>query len=98
VFPNGGGKPVNVRDLMSSVITPACQAKGLVWKGYYSGRCGAGTAVVDLTNGNLAAAQELLRHKHMTTTAQFYKEQTQTALRSGVSALDAALSKRQLTE
>jgi hypothetical protein len=42
--------------------------KKLMWKGLYAGRGGAGTILVDLT-GSLVAAQELLRHKSLTTTA-----------------------------
>jgi hypothetical protein len=47
--------------------------------------------LVDLTNG-LVAAQELLRHKNMNTTAKFYKKQTQNALASGMKLLQAAAS------
>jgi hypothetical protein len=42
--------------------------KKLTWKGLYAGRLGAGTILVNLT-GSLVAAQELLRHKSLTTTA-----------------------------
>jgi hypothetical protein len=53
--------------------------------------------MIGLTGGNYAAAQELLRHKHMTTTLQFYKKQTQEALSDGVKALNAALQPKALT-
>ena len=33
-----------------------------------------GTTIIGRTRGNYAAAQELLRHKHMSTTLQFYKK------------------------
>jgi len=59
----------------------------------YAGRRGAATAIIGLTGGNYAAAQELLRHKHMSTTLQFYKKQTQNALGDGLKALGLAADK-----
>jgi site-specific recombinase XerC len=41
--------------------------------------------------GNLVAAQELLRHKSIVTTGQFYKKLTSTALSAGMSALEGAV-------
>src|SRR5262249_47663859 len=60
MFPNQLGRPMNLRDHYRSVIRPALKAKGLSWKGLYAGRRGCGTALVGLTNGNYAAAQETL--------------------------------------
>jgi hypothetical protein len=51
-----------------------------------------------LTNGNYAAAQELLRHKHMSTTLNFYKKQTESALEAGTQALQDAANRRSLGE
>ena len=43
------------------------------WKGIYSGRRGAATNVIELT-GDIALAQQLLRHKSANTTLTFYKK------------------------
>jgi len=90
VFPNQAGNPVDLKELAKKAIRPTLAAKKIQWKGYYAGRRGAGTALVGLTNGNYAAAQELLRHKNMATTLAFYKRQTESALADGVRALSAA--------
>jgi integrase len=84
-----GGAVTDLRHFCRKVIRPILAEKEVVWKGLYAGRRGAGTALVELT-GNLVAAQELLRHKSLTTTAQFYKKRTQTALASGMKLLEAA--------
>jgi integrase len=94
VFPNERGNPQDLKDLVARIIRPAVQKAGHVWKGLYAGRRGAATAIIGLTNGNFAAAQELLRHKHMSTTLQFYKKQTATALADGLKALGAAAGKK----
>jgi len=96
VFENERGNPQDLKDVVRRTIRPTLAAKGIEWKGLYAGRRGAGTAVIELTGGNAAAAQELLRHKHMSTTLQFYKRQTQTALNEGVRALEAAMRARAL--
>jgi integrase len=95
VFPHERGNPQDLKDTVARTIRPVVQRAGLVWKGLYAGRRGAATAIIGLTNGNYAAAQELLRHKHMSTTLQFYKKQTATALGDGLKALQlVADSKR----
>ena len=94
IFPrvgHHGGDVTDLRHFCRTVIRPILAKKKVVWKGLYAGRRGAGTALVELT-GNLVAAQELLRHKSLTTTAQFYKKRTQTALTSGMKLLEAAAS------
>ena len=64
-------------------------------KAIYAGRRGAGTAIVEATNGNLAIAQALLRHKNQMTTATFYKKAiTPKALVAGVKLLEAAANRR----
>ncbi|HVO81513.1 MAG TPA: tyrosine-type recombinase/integrase [Terriglobales bacterium] len=90
LFSNQAGNPADLKEMVRRVIRPTLQKAGLEWKSLYAGRRGAGTAIIDLTNGNYAAAQELLRHKHMTTTLQFYKKRTESALASGMKALAAA--------
>jgi len=85
-----------MRDLVTRKIRPTLGAKKLHWKSLYAGRRGAGTAIIGLTNGNYAAAQELLRHKNMATTLAFYKKQTQQALSDGLKALEAALKPKAL--
>src|SRR5262249_23257082 len=88
VFPNERFRPTDPREFVRQVIKPILDAKGITWKGLYAGRRGGATAVVELTGG-IVAAQEMLRHKSMATTAQFYKKQT-TALASGLKLLEAA--------
>jgi len=90
VFENKNGKPMDLKDMIRRIIRPTLKTAGLEWKTLYAGRRGAGTLLIDLTNGNYAAAQELLRHKHMSTTLQFYKRQTESALTNGMKALQAA--------
>lgn len=92
LFPATGvrGDVMDLRNLSANVIRPIVKEKigAKAWKGLYAGRRGAGTALVELT-GNLVAAQELLRHKSLTTTAMFYKKRTQTALSSGMKLLES---------
>jgi integrase len=80
---------IDIREFCRAVIRPVLAQKKITWKGLYAGRRGAGTMLVELT-GNLVAAQELLRHKSLTTTAMFYKKRTQSALVSGMKLLEAA--------
>ena len=96
VFENKNGKPLDLKDMVRRIIRPTLQVAGLEWKSLYAGRRGAGTVLIDLTNGNYAAAQELLRHKHMSTTLQFYKRQTESALANGMKALEAAANRKAL--
>jgi integrase len=49
------------------------ESSGVKWKGIYSGRRGAATNVIELTN-DFALAQQLLRHKSAKTTLDFYKK------------------------
>lgn len=91
VFADERGNPQDLKDVVRRTIRPTLRAKKIVWKGWYAGRRGAAaTAIIGLTGGNYAAAQELLRHKHMSTTLQFYKKQTQNALGDGLKALQLA--------
>jgi integrase len=92
LFARKTGTPVELRDLVARKIKPILEAKNIEWKSLYAGRRGVGTAIIGLTNGNYAAAQELLRHKNMTTTLRFYKKKTQQALTDGMRALEAALT------
>jgi integrase len=96
LFPTKNGTPVEMRDLVARKIRPILKTKKLKWKSLYAGRRGAATAIIGLTNGNYVAAQELLRHKNMTTTLQFYKKQTKQALADGLKALEAALTPKAL--
>jgi integrase len=92
LFENGKGNPSDLREIVRRVIRPTCATAGLQWKSLYAGRRGAATAIIGLTGGNYAAAQELLRHKNMATTLAFYKKTTQSALGDGLKALGAATS------
>jgi len=96
LFQTKTGKPIDLRDLVFRKIRPTLQARNIQWKSLYAGRRGAGTALIGLTNGNYAAAQELLRHKNMSTTLRFYKKQTEHALDDGMKALEAALTPKAL--
>lgn len=84
--------PLNIGNFYRRVVRPCLEEHGLEWSGMYAGRRGAGTMLVDLTGG-LVAAQELLRHKSMTTTADFYKKLTQNSLTEGMKLLEQAASK-----
>ncbi len=89
LFPSVNNTPIDLHNLAARVIRPALAAKGLVWKGLYAGRRGAGTAIIALTNGNAAIGQALLRHKNMSTTLTFYKKQIPDGdLRAGLKLLD----------
>lgn len=91
IFPSANNTPIDLHNLVARVIRPALDAKGLVWKGMYAGRRGAGTAIIALTNGNAAVGQALLRHKNMSTTLTFYKKQIPAAdLRAGMKLLEEA--------
>jgi len=91
LFPNIHNRPMNLRDMARRIIRPILHKEKLAWKGLYAGRRGAGTILVDLT-GNLVAAQELLRHKSLTTTAMHYKKRTENALPTGMKLLEAKAS------
>jgi integrase len=89
VFPSGSNTPIDLHNLVARDIRPTIKAAGLVWKGLYAGRRGAGTAIIARTNGNAAIGQALLRHKNMSTTLQFYKKQIPAAdLRAGMKMLE----------
>lgn len=96
LFENSKGNPADLREMVRRVMRPTCEKAGLVWKSLYAGRRGSATAIIGLTNGNVAAAQELLRHKNMATTLAFYKKATQSALQDGLKALGAAASPKAL--
>ena len=77
-------------NIISRKIRPAVAKAGLEWKGLYSGRRGACTAMVEATGGNYAVAQALLRHKSMKTTLDVYKKAiTPEAFKAGMKKLAA---------
>jgi integrase len=105
IFGSRNDTPTDLHNVINRVIIPHVNGSGrcipcdkvpkksgVVWKGLYAGRRGAATAIIGLTNGNYAAAQELLRHKSMNTTLQFYKKQTKSALADGLKIMQKALS------
>jgi hypothetical protein len=77
----------------AKTIRPKFTKEKLTWKEVYAGRRGAATAVVGLTNP-IVPAQELLRHKSLTTTAMFYKKVTSESLQNGLKMLEAARTKK----
>ncbi len=92
VFKSRKNTPIDLHNVIARTIRPTLAEKGVPWKELYAGRRGAITAVIDLTNGNYAAGQELARHKSMKTTLDFYKKQTESALANGMRLLEAAAS------
>jgi integrase len=92
IFPSEKGEPSSPQNWQRRIIKPILKTNKIPWKGLYAGRRGAGTVLAELT-GNLVAAQELLRHKSMTTTALAYKKKTQSALANGMKLLEAAAQK-----
>ena len=92
VFENRNGEPADLHNMVGRVIIPTLKKKGLKFKGLYAARRGAATMLVGLT-GSLVPAQELLRHKSLTTTAMFYKKTTASALKDGMKMLEAASKK-----
>jgi integrase len=106
----GEDTPADLHNLVNRVIKPhvkggekcaVCDVipkkANVTWKGVYSARRGFATAVIELTNGNFASAQELLGHSSMETTVRNYKKQTITSKATGMSALQAALTPKALT-
>ena len=105
MFGSRNDTPTDLHNVINRVIIPHVNGSGrcipcdkvpkksgVMWKGLYAGRRGAATAIIGLTNGNYAAAQELLRHKSMNTTLQFYKKQTKSAVADGLKIMQKALS------
>ncbi len=105
----GEDVPADLHNLVNRVMKPhikgneKCTLCGVVpekanveWKGVYSGRRGFATAVIELTNGNFASAQELLGHSSMETTVRHCKKITLTSKATGMSALQAALTPKAL--
>jgi integrase len=88
----GGPAPMSLGNIVNRDIKPVLKAKKIAWKkgGLYCGRRGAGTAIIELSNGNIALGQALLRHKDAATTTRFYKKQiSDKALTEGMKLLDA---------
>jgi len=89
VFPNGKGKPIDLRTVISRKIVPALAAKNIEWKTLYAGRRGAATILTELT-GDALAAKELLRHKTIAVTQAKYVKAIPEALMKGIKLLEAA--------
>lgn len=91
VFQNADGSHLHdLGNLLGKRIRPIVKAARMEWKGLYAGRRGACTAVIEIT-GSAAVAQQLLRHKSMTTTLTVYKKQiSDSAFRAGMKKLAAS--------
>jgi integrase len=89
VFPNGAGKPLDLKSVNSRVIRPILKEAKIKWKGIYAGRRGAGTILTELT-GSALAAKDLLRHTNLTTTEKHYLKPTPETLLRGMKLLEAA--------
>lgn len=66
------GASLNLANLARRVIVPRLKAVGIEWRGYYAMRRGAGTIATMVARDKGLAAKGLLRHKTITTTAEFY--------------------------
>src|SRR5882762_2675707 len=89
IFPNGKGKPVDLRSIIGRTIVPTLAAKKIEWKTLYAGRRGAATILTQLT-GDALAAKELLRHKNIAVTTDKYVKAIPEALLKGIKLLEAA--------
>jgi integrase len=89
IFPNGRGKPVDLRSVIGRTIVPTLAAKNIEWKTLYAGRRGAATILTQLT-GDALAAKELLRHKNLAVTTDKYVKAIPEALLKGIKLLEAA--------
>ena len=89
LFSKGSGKPITAAGLIRSMKSTL----GKSWKGLYSARRGAATALTELT-GSALAAQGMLRHKSLATTLAHYKRDTPAETMRGMRMLeDAAKNK-----
>ena len=95
LFRNADGSHLhNLNGIVGRKIRPIVKAAGLQWKGLYAGRRGAATAAVEVSSA--AVAQQLLRHKSMTTTLNIYKKAiSDEAFRAGMKKLAAANGKEE---
>jgi integrase len=92
VFPNGAGKPTDLRSFTDRVIKPTLEVKKIEWKGLYAGRRGAATILRQLT-GNSTAGKELLRHSRTETTEAHYEKAVPEVLISGMRLLEEKTTK-----
>lgn len=78
------GGPLSLDNFSRRVIQPALAAVGIEWHGYYALRRGAGTITTMVARDKGLAARGLLRHKTLTTTAQFYISEVPEETRAAV--------------
>lgn len=80
------GGPLSLDNFSRRIIQPRLEKLGIDWHGYYALRRGAGTITTMAARDKGLAARGLLRHKTLTTTAQFYigevPEETKAAVES----------------
>jgi len=97
VFGNGNDKPVDRRDLARKIIIPLLKSAGLTWKGYHASRRGAGTVLIALDGEKgTVAAQGLLRHKSLSTTLNYYKDETPEVTADGLRTLAGTTTRKAL--
>jgi integrase len=89
----GNGRPGDPTSISRYRIKPILKGKGIVWKGLYAGRRGAGTVLTQLT-GDALAAQQILRHKNLAVTTTHYVKQIPVAGIKGMKLLEAAAGKK----
>jgi integrase len=93
VFPTNKMKPRTcIQNFAQERIAKVVRAKGLPWKTLYAGRRGAITTIIDETNGNIHAGQELARHKNANVTLAAYKQTTGKNVEEGVRMLERLLA------
>jgi len=89
VLVNSVMHPLNLSALAWRVIRPALKERGLLWKGFYAGRRGAGTRLYAI---NPQAAQGMLRHASLKTTEAFYVKTISSATLEGMKRMEAEYS------
>ena len=96
LFQNADGSHLHdLGNLLGKKIRPIVKSAGLEWKTLYAGRRGAATSAIEAT-GSAAVAQQLLRHKTMTTTLNVYKKAISVeAFKAGMKKLAAANGKEE---
>jgi integrase len=97
IFPNGKGKPVDLRSVIGRRIVPTLEAKNIEWRTLYAGRRGAATILTQLT-GDALAAKELLRHKTIAVTQAKYVKAIPEALLRGIKLLEEKAGKEAVAE
>lgn len=90
MFQNRQGGPLNMQNCSQRVMKPKL---GPEWKGWYGGRRGMATYLMNLTGGPQASA-ELLRHKNYKVTISAYIQMDRSALAAAIVKIEENLAKK----